>query len=261
MFPVLIEIGPFTFYTYGLFVALGLFTGVRIAIFMAAREGFQGKDVEDAFYTLLFYFAVGGLLGGRLLYALIHSREFAGDPLSVLKVWQGGLVSYGGLAGGFAGFLVWQRKHAFAGWKKMADWVSPSIVFGHALGRLGCLFAGCCFGRPTGLPWGLVFTNPRALAPLGIPLHPTQIYEFGFLSLAGIFLLKRYSLLKRSGRPDGTLFADYLTLYSAGRFAIEFFRGDDPRFWGLSPGQIASLAVFAGSFVFRIFFLDKRGPI
>ena len=253
MFPILYKIGPLTFHTYGLFVALGVFAGIKIAVWLAERDGFKSKEIEESLYSLFFYFVMGGLLGGRLLYVLVHWDEFSGDSAGIFKIWQGGLVSYGGLSGALAGFLIWHKKNWALPWKKIADWLSPSIAFGHALGRLGCFSAGCCYGKPTEEPWSVVFTDPLSLAPLGIPLHPTQIYEFVFLVLLGVFLLMRLAhLMKSATRIDGIVFADYLALYSAGRFCIEFFRNDDPRFWGLTPGQIASLLTFAASIFLRM---------
>lgn len=258
MFPVLLRIGPFTFHTYGLLVALGVLLGSKIAIGLACREGFEREKVEEPFYQFLFYFVVGGIVGGRLFYVLLYWQEFSEHYAGIFKIWQGGLVSYGGLLGAGTGFFFWYRKNKIFPWAKFVDWLAPALAFGHALGRLGCFSAGCCYGTPTEKPWGIVFTHPQSLAPLDIPLHPTQLYEFIFLIFLGFFLLWKSDRKKFSPRrADGHLFADYLTFYPIGRFTIEFFRGDDPRIWGLTPGQLMSLFILALSVFFRRA-LDKK---
>ena len=259
MFPVLFKIGPLTLHTYGLLVAIGVFVGMRMIITLAALDGYSGKEFEDSLYNLFLLFAISGLAGGRALYVILNWREFVGDLAGIFKVWQGGLVSYGGLLGAFTGFFIWTRKNKNMPWKKICDWFSPSLAFGHALGRLGCLFAGCCYGKPTQGPLGIIFTDPQSLAPLGIPLHPTQIYEFMFLVLLGTFLLRKtINATKSTSRTDGNIFVLYLAFYSAGRFLIEFLRGDDPRVWGLTPGQMASILTFAFSISMRVWLTKKQ---
>ena len=132
-----------------------------------------------------------------------------------------------------------------------------------ALGRLGCFAAGCCFGKVCEAPWAVVFSHPETLAPPGLPLHPTQIYEALFLAALGAFLLWRLNARRaRAAQPSGIVFAEYLLLYSAGRFALEFFRWDEPRFGGLTPAQITSIILFAiAAFARFKLFLTKPTPI
>lgn len=259
MFPILFNLGPFTLHTYGLFVALGVLLGIHIAVRLAMMEGFEREKIENALYSLLFFLVVGGIIGGRIFYVVVYRHEFSGDILEIFKVWQGGLVSYGGLLGAFAGFFLWYKKSKIFPWKKVVDWLAPSLAFGHALGRLGCFFAGCCYGLPTDRPWGIVFSDSQTLAPIGFPLHPTQLYEFVFLTFLGLFLWWRFIKLKRMSivKIDGVIFADYLILYSVGRFLIEFFRGDDPRVLGMTPGQMMSILVLIASGFFRFFLFSS----
>lgn len=248
MFPQLFSIGPVTFHTYGLLVALGALAGIKITIILAARDGYNQKGVDEALYSLLLYVVISGLFGARLLYILVHWHEFSGDLAGIFMIWQGGLVSYGGLAGGLFGISIWHTKNRNIPLRNLLDWIAPSIALAHALGRLGCFSAGCCYGRTTHSILGVIFTHPQSLAPLGFPLHPTQLYEFIFLIFLGLYLLQKF---KPSERIKGLLFADYLSIYSTGRFVIGFFRGDDPRFWGLTPGQIASILTLIASLFIR----------
>ena len=239
MLPVFLRLGPLTFHTYGLLIALGVLLCLQLTIKLAVRGGAPKAQASEAFHALLVYGVIGGILGGRLAYVLNFPADFAGDWVSVFKIWEGGLVSYGGLLGMLAGFALWHRGNPAFPWRRALDWLAPGMAFGHALGRLGCFAAGCCYGRPTEVPWAVTFTNPGTLAPLFVPVHPTQLYESGFLVALGFLLLKR----SERQRADGALFLEYLLIYSVGRFCLEVFRGD-PRFAGLTSGQWMSLAVF-----------------
>src|SRR6185436_16202432 len=170
MFPILLKIGPLTLHTYGLLVAAGIFAGIKVCVREASLDGHPGKEVQESIYQMAFYVVLAGILGARIFYVATHWNEYADDLLSILKIWQGGLTFYGGFIGAVLGFCLWNRSKPFtAGWKTVADWIAPSLAFGHALGRLGCLAAGCCYGKVTALPWAVTFTDPECLAPRGIP--------------------------------------------------------------------------------------------
>jgi phosphatidylglycerol:prolipoprotein diacylglycerol transferase len=208
----------------------------------------------DAINGFLFYGTIGGLLGGRLAYVINFPEAFEGDWISVLKIWEGGLVSYGGLIGLLIAFALWYRRNPIAPWKRILDWMAPGMAFGHALGRLGCFAAGCCYGKETDLPWGFAFTHPDTLAPRFVPLHPAQLYEAAFLAALGFFLLKR-------SRGDGSVILNYLTGYAAGRFAIEFFRGDPALIFNMTTGQILSILLFFIALGLRFCsFFSSRAP-
>lgn len=252
MFPILFSIGPFTLHTYGLLVALGSLLALELTVYFAKKDGFNSIQIKENLYELFFYLMFSGILGARFFYVFTHLKEFAGDPVSILKVWQGGLVSFGGLFGAGLGFIVWQRKNKnILPWKKIVDWSSPSISFGHALGRLGCFGSGCCYGAPTDKAWGIIFSNPQSLAPLWVSLHPAQIYEFIFLCFLGSFLWWKNSKKKILQLADGMLFVQYLILYSFGRFFIDFFRGDEEKIFHLTPGQISSIFLLMSALFLR----------
>lgn len=242
MFPILFQIGPFTFHTYGLLVALGVILGFQVLLHLAKSEGRRTHETEESLYRLLFFLVLGGILGARTFFVFLEWKNFESDILSIFKVWSGGLVSYGGLVGSGIGFWIWSRNQKIFSWKRVCDWLAPSFALGHALGRLGCFSAGCCYGIPTQKPWGVRFTHPDSLAPMVIPLHPTQLYEFIFLLILGPYLLWRVYRTRENKGSEGRVFLEYLLIYSLGRFGVEFFR-DQPIFWRLTTGQWMSLSV------------------
>jgi phosphatidylglycerol:prolipoprotein diacylglycerol transferase len=236
MHPKLITIGSFTIYTYGFFIAAAFLLGMSWTMREARYRGLNPKLVSD----LGFYLILGGILGARLLYVLINPRYFLEHPLEIFMFWKGGLVFLGGaIVGAICGY-VFLRKRNQPLWPWL-DAVAPGLALGQAVGRLGCFAAGCCYGTKCTLPWAVTFTHPDSLAPLYVPLHPTQIYH----SLAGlvtfIFLLVAKKRLKGSGQLMGL----FLILYAFFRFSIEFFRGDYRGSIGiLSVTQILALGLF-----------------
>lgn len=252
MFPILFKLGPLTFHTYGLFIALAVIAGTQMAIYWAVRNGMAKPKAEEAIYSLAFASLIGAILGARLFYVVTEWQQFRSSPVDILKIWEGGLVYYGGLTGGLIGSWAWLRKHPEFSWRKLADWVSPTLAVGHAIGRLGCFSAGCCYGRETSGPCAVIFTHPDSLAPIGIPLHPSQIYESLFLfSLGAVLWYQNAKKLEDKNRADGEIFGNYLIVYSIGRFALEFLRGDHSASQILGPAQIVSLVLLTGALAFR----------
>lgn len=240
MHPVLVEFGFFRIFTYGLLVASGFFFAILLASHQSKKEGLDPQTILD----LCFYILLSAILGARILYVVVEYKFFLTSPLDVFKVWKGGLVYYGGLilAGCFSVYYL--RKKQLPIWK-VADILAPSIALGQSIGRWGCFFAGCCYGVKTDVPWAITFHDPLSLAPLNVPLHPTQIY----LSLNALLIFAFLLWLRKRKSFDGQLFWTYGVLYSIGRFVIEYFRGDDRGYFGLlSTSQfigIFSLALSA----------------
>lgn len=217
MHPILFQIGPFSVHTYGFFIALGVLAGLFLARREAKRLELDPDNVVDA----CFYIVVAAIVGSRVFYVLTNWDVFAAAPLDVFKIWEGGLVFYGGLIGALAMFGVY-LKMAKLPFGKMADIGAVCVPLGHTFGRLGCFSAGCCYGKVCQHPWAVTFRHPDSLAPLYVPLHPTQLYcAFSNLS---IFLL--IFSLRRFKRYDGQLFWIYVAAYGINRSIIEFFRGD-----------------------------------
>jgi phosphatidylglycerol:prolipoprotein diacylglycerol transferase len=229
MYPILFHFGDFTVHTYGVLLALGFL----LAVFLAREEARHAGIDPNVMLDMSFYILAGAILGSRLFYVLTNWAEFAGSPLDMFKFWRGGLVFYGGLIFAFLIGTWYVRKYKLAFWK-LADIVAPSIALGQAMGRLGCFSAGCCYGKPTTALWAVTFRDPNSLAPLGVPLHPTQLYESA--ATFGIFLA--LLSMRRLERFQGRLLWFYLLFYSTARFIIEFYRGD-PRGWAI-PGLLST---------------------
>jgi phosphatidylglycerol:prolipoprotein diacylglycerol transferase len=235
MFPILFHIGPLTIRTYGAMVATAFLAGLHLAR-MAARTRRIG---EPFMLDLVAILIVCGLLGARLLYILINLDYFREHPWESFKVWEGGLVFYGGFLLAAIVGAIFTRYRGYDV-PEVADCLAPALALGQSIGRWGCFFAGCCYGRPTPLPWGVRFKDPASLAPLGVQLHPVQIYEsVGNLLIAALL----WSMLKRRKDTHGSIFWLYVFLYGILRFAMETLRGDDrgPLHGGLSPSQIIAL--------------------
>jgi phosphatidylglycerol:prolipoprotein diacylglycerol transferase len=218
MHPVLFRFGPLTIHTYGFLVALGFLIGIGLAYRQAKKEGIPPDKILD----LGFYILLAAIIGSRLFFIIINAGHYVKNPLDIFKIWEGGLVFYGGVLLAVPVAIWYVKKNGLGIWKT-ADIFAPSIAIGHALGRLGCFFAGCCYGKVAeSLPWGVIFTDPECLAPPGVPLHPTQLYESAGEFINFFILI----VLRRSKAFDGKLFMTYLLLYSVLRFVVEFFRGD-----------------------------------
>lgn len=249
MHPVLFRLGSFTLGTYGLL----LLAGTLLALGWLRRLVKERGGDPEPYLDLAFGALLAGVVGAKLLLAFVEWREFLDHPFAWFR---DSLRAFGVFYGGFlgaAGYLAWavpRKKLTFLG---AADLFAPPLALAQAVGRLGCFAAGCCHGRPTSLPWGVKFTDPDSLvdgALRGVAIHPVQLYEFlGNLAIA--LLLAR--LLKKKPAP-GRVFAGWLLLYGASRFAWELFRGDAVRgMWlggALSTSQIiAAGLVAAGVFL------------
>jgi phosphatidylglycerol---prolipoprotein diacylglyceryl transferase len=229
MYPVLFHIGPIPINSYGLLIAIGFLTALQLIQVLAIRtKGDPQKYMDLAFYTLLV-----GFLGARILYVFTRwEDQFSNDLLSIFKLWEGGLVFYG--------VPVWN----------MLDIFTIGLVAAHGFGRLGCLMAGCCYGRPTGTGFGIkLYSDLVDPAFRGVNLHPTQIYESAslFTLAAGLwFLFARRKF-------EGQVVLTYLMVYPVIRSVIEMFRGDSIRGFViegvLSTSQFISVFVFLGAMI------------
>lgn len=255
MFPILFRIpvpgfGPVTIHTYGLLLVVAFLVAIFVARRLARREGINPDHVVDCgVYAIL-----AGLLGAKLLLLVVdwdfYARQYrrlaeegggaVGEALSFLggigdaigaaarlafSLLQAGGVFYGGFVVALAAALWYMRHYRLPSWK-FADAVAPAIALGHAVGRVGCLAAGCCYGIPTDMPWGVTFTDTYSGALVGVPLnialHPTQLYS----ALANLALFGGLLWFYRRKQFDGQVFWGYVLAYSAIRFVIEFYRGD-----------------------------------
>ena len=255
MLPELFEIGRFTIYTYGVLLAAAYLLGLKFAMVRARTRGLDPARTLD----LGIYIIVSALIGAKLLLFLVEFDTFRREPGELLTLARSGGVFYGGLIAAVTVALWYMRRHRMPMWTT-CDVFAPAIALGHAVGRIGCLAAGCCFGKPTDVPWAITFTHPDAAAnvgtPLGVPLHPTQLYESG----AELLILAILLLTERRRRPfPGRTFWIYLLLYGISRFVIEFFRGDSRGmvFDWLPTSQFISLIVVPLSLV-MLLVLSRR---
>jgi phosphatidylglycerol---prolipoprotein diacylglyceryl transferase len=257
VYPELFSFGWATVYSYGVLLALSYLIGLQLARSRAKKWGLDGNKVLD----LGIYIIIAALVGAKLLLLVVDFDQFRQSPAEILSLARSGGVFYGGLILALVVAFWYIHRHKLPLWTT-CDVFAPGIALGHVTGRLGCLAAGCCYGKPTTLPWGITFTNPLAAAnvgtPLGIPLHPTQIYEAGAELLILGFLLS----FERRGRPfAGRTFWAYMLLYAISRFIIEIYRGD-PRgvvFDVISTSQFISL-ILAPLSLGMLVYLSRVNP-
>jgi phosphatidylglycerol:prolipoprotein diacylglycerol transferase len=237
MYPILYRFGPVSLYTYGLMLALAFWAGISLAKKEAVRTGVDPDQITD----LSFYILVAALLGARILFILTDLRRFVEDPVEIIRIWNGGLVFYGGFFGGVLAGFIFIRINRLPFWKT-TDIMAPGLVLGQAIGRIGCLLAGCCYGKVCDFPWAVTFHHPDSLAPVGLPLHPTQLYA----AAAKIGIFAYLWAIRKKKRFEGQIFWQYVFLYGLARSMIEFFRGDfrgDTYFNLLSLSQVIGLAM------------------
>ncbi len=231
-------LGPITVYTYGVLLAAAYLLGLQFAIVRARARQLDATRVMD----LGIYIIISALVGAKLLLLVTDFQTFRHNPAELLSLARSGGVFYGGLILAVAVALWYIRRVGLPLWTT-CDVFAPGIALGHVVGRFGCFFAGCCFGKPTNLPWAITFTDPFAAAnvgtPLNQPLHPTQLYEAGAEFLILVLLLGT----ERFGRRfAGRTFWLYMLLYAVSRYVIEFYRGDERGNVGpLSTSQFISV--------------------
>jgi phosphatidylglycerol---prolipoprotein diacylglyceryl transferase len=236
MIPDNLHIGPIPIHLFGIFVALGF-----LAAGWAVREEFRRRGFEpDHAWNVVVWGALGGLVGARLAAIFGAWNEFIASPMR-FALGNGGLVWYGGLAGGALAVTLYLR-FASIPWLQGADALAPAIALGHAIGRIGCQVAGDGdWGTETELPWGMAY--PHAVIgwdyPPGVRVHPAPIYEM--IAYLAIFLVLWSR--RRKPAPDGRQFAIYLVLAGIARFLVEFVRLNPRVFLGLTRAQLISLAL------------------
>lgn len=244
-----IHIGPVTFHMYGLMIAVGFISALFVTSYRGKKKGLN----EDIIYGLFYCALIGGLLGTRLLYYIVEIPNILKDP-SILWNFKNGYVVYGGIIGGiFVCYLFCKFKKV--DFLSYFDIVMPSVSMAQGFGRLGCFFAGCCYGRHTNAWYGITFKNSN-FAPNGVSLIPTQL-----ISSAGDFIFAALLMFYASKEPKkGRVAAMYLMLYGVGRFIIEFMRNDYRGSIGiLSTSQIISIAIVVIGVAFYVMMgLNKK---
>jgi phosphatidylglycerol---prolipoprotein diacylglyceryl transferase len=253
MHPVLLQVGSLKIYSYGVFVAIAFLSALWVSGREIARQGLD----REKFFDMGFWVFLSAIAGARLFHVLVYRRGDEEAPTEIFKLWNGGLVFYGGFIAATAACIVFLRRNRMP-FLPVADASSLGIALGLALGRLGCVSAGCCFGKPTSLPWAVTFTDPACLAPLHVPLHPTQIYEtIGGFAIFGFL----YATRDRFKTP-GVRFWTMLILYGAARSFFEIFRNDPRGFVGpFSESQVVSAILITYAVVSILRARTKTAPI
>jgi phosphatidylglycerol:prolipoprotein diacylglycerol transferase len=238
MHPILFSIGPITIYSYGVMLA----TAVLVCTYLLSLDAKRYNISQDTAYDLVFWCMLWGIIGARIFYVYIEWSYFSENLLEIPMLQKGGLAWQGGFLGGaLAG--VWFARSNKLSIRPLLDLAAPYIALGQSIGRIGCFFNGCCYGKP--VAWGIYYPVHQAR------LYPTQLFET--VGLFVIFLI----LKKAQAKPHqaGTIFIFYLWLAAIERFVVEFYRADHVLLWGgLSLAQYVALCVFiAGLILMRVF--------
>lgn len=240
--PVFIAIGPIKVHWYGLMYLIGF--GAAFWLSQWRAQTMPVTWSRDTIHDLLFYAMLGVILGGRVGYMLFYNHQaLIADPLSLFRIWEGGMSFHGGLLGVVVAIFIFckQKKQYFA---DAADFLTPLVPIGLAAGRIGNFINGELWGRPSSAPWSMIFPNGG-----NIPRHPSQLYEF---LLEGVILFVIMWLFSRKPRSRYAVIGLFLVLYGVFRTAVEFFREPDLQigfiaFDWLTEGQLLSIPmVIAG---------------
>lgn len=243
---------------YGLLIAAGVALGVFVAWRFPCKKGIPRQDVLFASC----YAGIGAMAGAKLLYLAVTLPQILLAPNPPPFSWglaqalfTGGFIFYGGVLGGLLGIFIYCRQYRL-GFIRLTEILVPSVPLAHAVGRIGCFCAGCCYGRPMDPPWGLFFRED-SFALHGVALFPVQLLECG-LNLA---LFAALFIFSRRERPAGSVLGFYLVGYGVERFALEFFRYDAIRgvFWGLSTSQWISLLLAPAGIFLLVWAKFRKG--
>jgi phosphatidylglycerol:prolipoprotein diacylglycerol transferase len=234
-------------HSYGVMVFIACFAALGIGVWRAKREKLDTNSV----YELATWLFLGGVIGARAVYVIVHPETIHG-PADIFRSWQGGNVFYGCILGGLTGSLIYWYRHPFPFWK-MTDVAAPAVAIGAAVGRIGCFLNGCCDGAVCSLPWAVRFPAGShawvrqlnsglisPVAPASLPVHPTQLYS----SLAGFLVLALLLAYFPKRRRPGEAMALLMVVYSITRWFVEALRADEPAiFAGMTVSQNISVGI------------------
>jgi phosphatidylglycerol:prolipoprotein diacylglycerol transferase len=252
MQPILFSIFGLDIKAYGFFIALGFLIGINLAAHFAKKE----NENPEIVYDISIYMLLAGIIGARLLEVLVNYEDYISHPLEIFAIWRGGLTFYGGLIAALIVSVIYVKKKKID-YFRYADIVAPSLALGYMFGRIGCFFAGCCYGKPALHDhFCVTFTNPQSFAPQGVCLYPTQLYEIlsAFIILIVLLVMRKYKSFK------GQLFALFFILYAPTRFMVEFIRDDARGLYFnnlLSTSQLIGIPFFIGALMLY-FYLKKK---
>ena len=245
--PIALQLGPVKIHWYGLMYVIGFLAAWLLGVWRAKRpgSGWTPEQVGD----VIFYGALGVIIGGRLGYMIFYAwPELIHDPLSLFRIWQGGMSFHGGLIGALIGLWLFARRHDKS-WFTIADFVAPLVPVGLGAGRIGNFINGELWGRVTDVPWAMVF--PRAGAA---PRHPSQLYEF---LLEGVLLFIILWWFSSKPKPRMAVSGLFLLGYGAFRFFVEFYRQPDVQigfvaFDWMTKGQLLCIPMILLGILFLV---------
>lgn len=245
MHPILFEFGPIQIRFYGLMYVIAILAGSFLIKREVRRKGI--KLTEDDVMNFILWSVLGGIVGARIYYIAFNWDYYSANLRDIPAVWHGGLAIHGGLIGGILVAYIYLKQRGISFWK-MADSVAPAIILGQAFGRFGNFMNGDAHGRPTAMPWGIVFPSGSIAGREfpNIPLHPTMLYEMAIN--ISIFLILWFGLRNREHK-NGFIFAAYLMLYSLGRFVVESFRADSLMMGPIRAAQAVSLTLAVATLI------------
>lgn len=237
---VLGEIFGLKIYSYGFMIGLGIICATLLFINRATKRGYN----EDKLFNATIITVISGILGGKLLYIITEWKLVTEDPSIIFRDFGNGFVIYGAIIGGALAIAMYSRKNKWSV-LELSDLVIPGVAIAQGFGRIGCFFAGCCYGAETHSFIGVVFPK-SSLAPAGIPLYPTQIFSSVFDFALGLFLL----WYGNKNKEHGKTLSMYMIIYSIGRFFVEFLRNDPRGNVGfLSTSQFISIFILIGGII------------
>lgn len=240
--PVLFSIGSLEIRWYGVMIVIAVISAIGISLLEARRKGVP----QDAIWDIGLWAVIGGIIGARLLHIIDKWDYYYSHPEQFLNF--AGLAVWGAVLGAGVALLIYCLVKRLSFWL-LGDIAAPGAMMAQAIGRVGCIINGCCYGNTCELPIAVLYQNPHSYAPQGVPIYPTQ--EFHLIwNLLGFAVLW---LIRKRVRPDGTLFLIWLIFFAAGDYAIRFFRGDtSPFLFNLPEAQVVDIAVAGAALVMLI---------
>ncbi|MEJ2739578.1 MAG: prolipoprotein diacylglyceryl transferase [Dehalococcoidia bacterium] len=249
--PTVFHLGFYELRWYGIMVVLAVIAIIGISWREAKRVGLP----EDHIFSLAVWAIISGVVFSRVIHIIDQWEYYMENPSQILNF--EGLGVYGAVIGIVLAVVVYCLVRKLSVWQ-LGDIIAPGALVGMAIGRIGCVINGCCYGLPTTVPWAVIYTNPNSYAPLGIPLHPTQIYHI-LWNMAAFGVI--WSLRRRL-KPVGSLFLLYLALYATGDLIVRFFREGTPFLFGIQQAQLIGiiiLLVTVPTLVIRMRRAKRRG--
>jgi len=248
--PILFSIGSFEIRWYGVMVVLAVIAAIGISLVEAKRKGID----QDTIWDIGLWAVIGGIIGARLLHVIDKWDYYLYHPEQLLNF--AGLAVWGAVLGAGVAVLIYCLVRKLPFWQ-LGDTAAPGAMMAQAIGRVGCLINGCCYGDTCELPIAVIYQNPNSYAPQGVPIYPTQEFHLVW-NLVGFAVLW---LIRKKVKPDGALLLIYFIFFGVGDFAIRYFRGDTtPFLFNLPEAQVVDIAAVVVSVILLVIMLVRYKP-